>query len=56
MTSQSVTRLILYAKDVDGMVRFYETHFATRCVNLKGTGSSNWCRWGCTAPNAAPGQ
>ncbi|MCG7518775.1 VOC family protein [Ruegeria sp. Ofav3-42] len=34
MTSPPVTRLILYAKDVEGMVRFYESHFGYKARQL----------------------
>ncbi|WP_170416614.1 VOC family protein [Ruegeria atlantica] len=36
MTSPPVTRLILYVKDIDKMVRFYETHFGFSARQLEG--------------------
>ena len=36
MISAPVTRLILYAKDIDKMVHFYETHFCYAARQLEG--------------------
>ncbi|NVO57268.1 VOC family protein [Rhodobacteraceae bacterium B1Z28] len=36
MTSPAITRLILYTKRIDEMVRFYETHFGYTAHRIEG--------------------